>query len=136
MGPAGGCVAAHVCGADDLISRRAGAGKEHRHRVRPVVAAGVTVDLRRTAKFAQCDDERAREQAALIQVVDQGRDGVVPARQSLPACVENADVMIPATVIERNEWHPRFDETPSQERPLAERIAAVSAANWFGFTAN
>ena len=47
----------------------------------PVVAAGVLVDLRRPSELAHADDQRAAGQAAVVQVVDQRREGAVQRRQ-------------------------------------------------------
>ena len=51
----------------------------------PVVAAAVLVDLRRAAELGQEDDQRLVEQAAGVQVVDQGREGPVDAGQVIAA---------------------------------------------------
>ena len=71
--------------------------------------------LRRAAKFAQGDHQRRLEQAAVIEVVDECRDGLVPARQALankgrvatvneatPVGVDNVDAYL--KIIESFRW--------------------------------
>ena len=51
--------------------------------LRPVVAAGAAVDLRRAAEFAPDDDRHVLIQAPLVQVGDQGRGRPVEQRAVL-----------------------------------------------------
>src|SRR5262249_15405753 len=52
-----------------LATRNAAAGKHGREYVRPVVAAGVAVDLGRAAEFTRHDDQCRVQQPALSQTL-------------------------------------------------------------------
>ena len=69
-----------VAGAVDGAASDAAAGEDRAVAVRPVVAAGLGVDLGRPAELAQRDHQRRFEQAAAGQVVDQGGEGPVGRR--------------------------------------------------------
>ena len=56
--------------------------------LRPVVAAGVLVDLRRAAELAPHDDRHVLVQPAVVQVFDQCGHALVEQRHVLPAGVE------------------------------------------------
>ena len=60
-----------VGGTDDLAAADAAAGEDDGVALRPVVAAGVFVDVRGAAEIAHPDDERGIEQARVGQIVEQ-----------------------------------------------------------------
>ena len=67
-----------VCSTNDTAALNSAAGKKHRLRRAPVVAAGLFVvtwqqrDFRRTTKFASHDDQRAFQQSSTLQIIQQG----------------------------------------------------------------
>ena len=70
-----------IRGPVDEPALQAAAGHEQGVTLRPVVAAGVLVDLRSAAELARPDDQRLVEQAARLEVLDQGRQGLFGGRQ-------------------------------------------------------
>src|SRR5262249_6350469 len=60
-----------VGGAEDLARANAAAGEDHRARLRIVIAAGVSVDLRRAAEISHPDDQGRLEEPAPAEVVDE-----------------------------------------------------------------
>src|SRR6516165_3069917 len=79
-GPEGRGSAVVVAGTDDGARRYAAAGQQDRETLRPVIPAAVLVDPRRTAELAGDDYQRARQQAALLQVLQQGRKALIQTR--------------------------------------------------------
>ena len=73
-----------IGGADHLAGAEAAAGEQAAADLRPVVAAGVVVDLRRAAELAPGDHGDVVGQAALVQVFDQRRQR--PDRTAAGAC--------------------------------------------------
>ena len=87
-------------------------------------------DPRRAAELASHHDQRRVEQAALVQVVEQGRDGPVGRREQLVFQMrEGVAVRVPGLVVPEihlNQIDPRLDQAAGhQERP-AERVPAVA----------
>ena len=76
-GAVDGVFAQAVRRADHLAGPHAAAGQQGAADLRPVVAAGVFVDLRRAAEFAPDDDRHVAIQPALVQVFDQGADALI-----------------------------------------------------------
>ena len=64
-------VAVFVGRADNRATLDAAASHEAGEDVRPVIAAGVFVDLRRAAEFAEHDDQRLLQHAGLGEISDQ-----------------------------------------------------------------
>src|SRR5205823_2701254 len=110
----------------------AGPGQKSGVALRPVVPAGVGIvgDLRSTAKLADCDHERACQQAALLEVFQQGRDGRVEAgkgetESEVPvaedtAALDGRPVHVPALgdkeLIARGQTHPGVDADQTHPR--------------------
>ncbi len=115
--------------ADQLAPLHAGAGEQQRRGLLPVVAAGVFVDLRRAAEFAETDDERILQQSAGRHVFDQRRKTLIELGQLLVQVFENLGVMVPAAVVDRHEPHVVLDEPARQEATLPERGAAIAIAH-------
>src|SRR5688572_439225 len=67
-GPADRVLAQAVGRADDLTGPHAAAGEQGARDLRPVVAAGAAVDLRRAAELAPDDDRHVLVQTALVQI--------------------------------------------------------------------
>ena len=63
--------------ADHLAHLQSAAGQEQRRQVAIVVAAAVLVDPRRAAHFAGDDQQNLVAQAALANVVEKARHGVI-----------------------------------------------------------
>ena len=97
-----------------------------------MVAARLSaVDLGRAAEFAEGDDQRRVEQAAAVEILDQGGDGVSKAVNVLVA-LEDAGVMVPSAIVERDERYARLDQAAGEQGALAERVAAVGVAHVVG----
>ena len=70
-----------VGGANDLPHLQPAAGQHHAEDVRPVVAAGVVVDLRRAAELARNEDGRRFEQPLVAESRKEPREALVQLRQ-------------------------------------------------------
>jgi len=132
-----GGVAFAVGGADDDAAGGAAAGHQDGHGVGPVVAArlvlaGEGADGGGAPEFAEGDDEGAFQQAVVRQVADERGHGVVPFRQPFAAGTEDVGVMVPAAVIDGDEGDAGLDEAAGEEGSLAETVAAVGGADFFG----
>src|SRR5437016_262235 len=67
-GPVGGIFAQVIGGADGLAAAHAAAGEESAADLRPVIAAGTTVDTRCAAELAPDHHSHIVQHAALVQV--------------------------------------------------------------------
>ena len=107
--------------------------KDHRVALRPVIAAGVFVDHRRAAEIAHPDHQRAVQQAALGQVVEQCRVRLLHRRhETVLELLEVVLVRVPgdARAVDRgDEPHARLDQPPRQQVRLAPRVPAVALAD-------
>ena len=91
----------------------AAAGHDHRLALRPVVAAGVLVDLRRAAEVAGPVDQRLVQQPAVLQVFEQGGERPVGVRQA--AVLERGEVVlvrVPAADARRSSTRSRTARPP------------------------
>src|SRR5438105_393576 len=70
-----------VRGADDLAATDAGAGEHGRSTVAPVVSTGVGVNSWGPAELAHAHDQRFLQPAALVEIIQQGRQALVQHRQ-------------------------------------------------------
>ena len=107
----------------------------------PAAAVGA-VDLRRPAELAHHHDQRLVEQAAVVQVAQQGREGLVELRQQV-AVVEPEVVEVRVPDLEGGELRvrrvgdgvggheadARLDQPAGEEKHLAHLEAAVTVAN-------
>ena len=92
--------------ADDLAGPHAAAGEQGAGDVRPVVAAGVLVDLGRAAELAPDDDRHVLVEPARVEVVDQGRQGLIELREVRAALAEVVPVEVPAAEGQRHAADP------------------------------
>ena len=123
----GGGHARGVGRAVGVAALEAAAGEHAGHRAGPVVAAGVLVDLRRAAELAGADDDRAVQHAAVVEVLDQGRQRLIEVRQQAGLQgVEVLAVRVPAADADGDEADAGLDQPASRERALAERVRAVA----------
>ena len=100
-----------------------------------MIAALLAINSRRPAKLAHPDDQRRVQQAALIQVFQQGCPGGVEHLAQLLDLLEVLSVRVPGVaarrgVVERHfdEWHAALHQSAGQKATLAEQIAAVAVA--------
>ena len=94
--------------------------------LRPVVAAGVVVDLRRPAELAPGDDDGVVEHAADLQVLDQGREALVELPAVVADEVEVLAVAVPAAVAQGHAADAGLDQPAGhQELIVAGRGAVV-----------
>ena len=91
-----------------------------------VVAAVVAaLDHRRAAELAAPDDQRVVEQAALLQVLDQRRAGLVGvARSSFFRSADEVAVLVPRLVEDLHEPHAPLDQPAGQQAVVGERRLA------------
>lgn len=80
-----GVVAAGIGGADHVPTGHAGPGEEDGHGPGPVVASGVLVDLRSPAEFPESDHQGPVEQAAVVEVGEEGSDTLIEAFEVIAA---------------------------------------------------
>ena len=140
-GPVGGSGGVGVAGADDLAAADAAAGQGDAPDARPVVAAARRVEPRRAAELAGGDHQRRFQPAAPLEVVDQGREGLIEGRQQFAGViVERAErrraVAVPGDPVEdrlehvdRDHANAGLDQPTRQQTALAEGRAAVSVAD-------
>ena len=89
--------------ADGLAHSQTAAGKRERRERRPVIAAGAGIDPRRAAKFAGNDQEDVVLQAARLNVLNKGGDGIVDLRRSVAHALGDVAVHVPAAVVDGDE---------------------------------
>src|SRR5690349_13545429 len=99
-----------------------------------MIAAPLGVDLRCPSELAQDDDQRRCEQAPLIEIFNQCRDSLVDRRHHPLHPGENFGVMIPPATVKRNERYARFDQSPGEQCPLSEIVAAILLSQLSVFT--
>src|SRR5262249_40393083 len=115
----------------------AGAGEKNRAGVPPVIAAAVTVDLRRATKLREIDDECPLQPAALREIVEQRGKGAIDRREVVGDLAHLEDrrlvldwrgvvvpqIVVPApvvAVIDHDEASVGLNETTSQQAANAE----------------
>ena len=144
-----GHVGAEAVGrADDLAARDAAAAEEERDGAGPVVAARLrhprgrvlgVADLRRPAELAGDHDQHPAVEAAGVDVLDQGADGLVEVAAARLHGVE--DVVVDGVVVPvadpaaeravqagRHQVHAGLDQSPGQQAALAPGVPAVAVA--------
>ena len=104
--------------ADHLAGAHAAAGQEGEIHRRPVVAAGVLVDLGRAAELAPDDHRDVLVQAAEMQVFDQRREGHVELGNTRPAGSEVLAVRVPAAEGNRDHPHAGLDQPPGHQEMI------------------
>jgi len=119
----------------------AAAGEPHGEGVDVMVAADGDADLAhgRAAEFAAPDDERVFEEAALLEVEDEGGAGLIDVEADfLEVAVQifaGAAVAVPVGVIELDEADAALDQSAGEEAVDGERrLAGLDAVlvRWFG----
>ena len=141
---------AQVVGADRVAGRMGGpaigravdkspahsrTGQYGRVTVRPVLTAAIgLVDPRRAAELANPDHERLVEQAAAVEVFQQGREALVGRRhQTILQMVEIFAVGVPEVLsvvvpVDRHQPDARFDQAAAQQEALTMNVPAVAIA--------
>ena len=119
--------------ADDLASLDAAAGQCDVEHLGEVVAAGIGVDLGRSAEFAHPDDQRLIEHAALLQVGDQGCEPWIDLGGVLADPFVVLLVGVPAVGADFDEGDARLHEPAGKQASLAERRSPVGVAERVGF---
>src|SRR5213594_2367142 len=122
----GSAIAFGIGRADDLAARHAAAGHQDGHGMGPVVAARVFVDLGSAAKLAEDNDHGGVEQAALVEVVDQGCYAAIELLEMRSfIAFENLGVVVPSAEINRDPGDANFDEAAGDQKALAEIVSAI-----------
>ncbi len=112
------------------------------HAAGIMIAAAAAVQPRRAAELAQHGDHRFLQQAALLQIVDQGGEGQVELRAQMAFVIEvgvvqaaAVGVHVPAglaedrvEVVDRDVADAAFDQPAGHQAALAERVAAIAVA--------
>ena len=80
--------------------------------------------IRCAAELAAPDDERVVQHAALFEILDQGRGGLVHILSDHRQAVGQSDVMIPVAMIKLDKTHAAFCET-SREQAVAREGAGL-----------
>ena len=126
--------------ADDLTPFDWAAGHEVGPDAGVMVSAAAGVDAGGAAEFAQHADDGVVQHAAIAEVFDQRGEGPVELRAEHPFVIEirvvqaaAVGVHVPAReiedrveVVDRDEARTPFDQSPSHQAALAERVAAVA----------
>ena len=110
---------------------RAAAGEEHTEAMRVVVAAVAILAHRRATKLAAPHDQRVIQQAALLQVAQQRRDGLVNVLAQVPRARVVVRVRVPrlpVAVINLDEPHAPLGEPPRHEAAVRKMALAVKFA--------
>ena len=109
----------------------AAAGEPDGHGFRIVIAAiggaAAHAVVGRAAKFAAPDDERALEQAALLEISYERGDGLVHAADGIAVGALDVIVRVPSAVVELDEAHAFLDELAREQAFAAEGIRRVLA---------
>src|SRR5262245_53115580 len=129
----GGVCTNLVAGARDRSADRAAARQRDAVTVGPVVAAAALVDFRRAAKLAHRHHQRGLQQAAGVEVFEKCREGLIAQGNELAVAIEQVLVAVPVSFLavslaveDRDEVDSAFNQPPSQQKALAEAVAAVA----------
>ena len=114
--------------AVDDAALDAAAGQPGREAVRVVVAAVAALGTRRSAELRAPDDDRLVEQAAALQVVEQGRDRLIDLAAIARVIRFEPAVRVPGAgpavgaVEDLHEPDAALDQPPGRQTELAERL--------------
>ena len=119
--------------AHDLAALETAARHQHRIDFAVVVASAVPrrlpIDLRAAAELAAAPDQRAFQQASVVQVRQQGRQALIELRALAAHGREVVAVRIPAAgVIDDHVGHARLDQPSRDQAFLPERVPPVAVA--------
>jgi hypothetical protein len=100
-----------------------------------VVAAVVAaLDHRRAAEFAAPDDQRVVEQAALLEILDQGGAGLVGVLAVAGEVLLEVAVLVPRFVEELHEADAALDQAPGEQAVVGETGALPGSAPYISRT--
>ena len=124
----GGVGLAHHLPAANAASR-----KHHAVASRPMVAAGVLVDLRRAAEVTHPDDQCAIEEPTFLQVIQQRGVSLLHWRhQCVFEPVEIILVRVPSdarTIVGGHEARAAFNQPTREQVRLPPRVSAIAFAH-------
>ena len=98
----------------------------------PVIAAAVFVDFRSAAELGGEHDEGVVEHAAIAEVAEKSRNGMVDVGHGFAKAVFDVLVVVPASGGEGDEADPSLHETTCEKHALAGLMAAVEVARFVG----
>ena len=128
-GAAVGFAAETVGGADDLAALHAAAGEEGHGDAGPVVATDLGADARGAAEFAPDEDGDVFVESALVEVVNEGGDGLVEDGEILAFAAEDvvvrAAVPVPLAVVDGDDAGTGLDEAAGGKEALGDARGAV-----------
>ena len=119
-----------------VAAAHAAAGQPHAEAVMIVIAAAELRQLghRRAAELAAPHHQRGFQQAALLQVLEEGGDGPVPFAGQLAVHLLDAVVIVPRLSVAApylNEAHAALQQAARDEQLAAMHAAAVQVADKF-----
>src|SRR5205814_605889 len=100
--------------ADNLPHAQTAPRQGERGQRRPVIAASIVVDARRSPKFAGNYQENLILKAALVDVFDEGGDRVIDLRSQILHALRDLAVHVPAAKMNGDEADVRLAEPASQ----------------------
>ena len=118
------CVAEIVRGAVGEALLDSAAGEHERKALDVMVAAAAPLRHRRPPEFAAPDDQRVVQHAALLEVRDQRRGGLVHFFGLEHQVVPDITVMIPVAMVQLNESHAPLRQPPREEAIRRKRSIA------------
>ena len=72
-----------------------------------VIASPLSIHVGRTAELTQHDNQGLFQQSSLSQIAYQRRQRTIDVGHPFAERTEDINVMVPATFVERDEWHTR-----------------------------
>ena len=121
-----------VCAADHLAVFVAAAADENALSLRPVIAASVAVDGRRSAELASRDDQRVVEHTSFCEILNQHSDGSVVARHFRIEGAFDISVVVPVAGVQRDKPNSGFHQPP-REQCLFAPVVTVALASFLVF---
>ena len=130
--------------ADDFAAFDAASGKRAGETLGPVIASAGRIDLGRAPEFAETGDEDVVEHAALEEILEQGRVGLIIHGRDLLFHLRHRDerlrpVDVPGEFVEdgeesihRDEAHPVLNETAREQETLPDPVHPVTLAHGQG----
>ena len=124
-----------VAGSEHLTPLNSASGHEQRPGMGPVVPSTAGVVVRCPSELAHDDDHRRVQHPSLVQVDQQGGQGLIERRnQRILVLLVVVPVRIPLVELvagRRHETGSPFRQAPSQEHALAEAVSSVGVSDLF-----
>ena len=115
-----------IGGTDHLAGLHSTTGEQCVTDAGPVIPAAVVVDLGSPSKFAPGDDGRVFGESPLMQVFNQGGDGLIEIGEVLFGPFEVTAVPVPEAVAQRHHAGPCFNESTGQQELFVQTRGGVT----------